>query len=291
MSISYVFPNTSEIPQRGGLAERWKLAEPAGCAFVEVPADLIKNKTETAATGQDLCTFLSRKSIETLYKKSGFPAGKIHYILHTEPSLGRTDGYGVKAQAAIKWYDREWTEHFIRMVIDISDFLGMPAAKIEIHPGDKRNSYSDIVAVVRKLQERYSDTFGMVPEIILENRTDQFIASGADIARFRDFLMKDDPWLLEKFGIVLDIQQLSTKTKQNFLSSFHQIPDDCLKGFHIHRLHRLPASGDGIPWEDVFRKIAGIHHDIIINPEIHHNNKVAGVIGFCNEMLRKNSPQ
>ena len=291
MSISYVFPNTSEIPQRGELAERWKLAEPAGCAFVEVPADLIKNKTETATTGQDLCSFLSRKSIEILYKKSGFTDRKNPLHPATEPSLGRTDGHGVKAQAAIKWYDREWTDHFIRMVIDISDFLGMPAAKIEIHPGERRNSYSDIVAVVRKLQERYGDVFGMVPEILLENRTDQFIASGADIAQFRDFVMKDDPLLLEKFGIVLDIQRLSTKTKQNFLSSFNLIPDDCLKGFHIHRLHRPPKLGDGIPWEDVFRKIPGIHHDIIINPEIHHNNKVAEVIGFCNDMLRKNSPQ
>ena len=95
----------------------------------------------------------------------------------------------------------------------------MPAAKIEIHPGDRRNSYSDIVAVVRKLQERYGDVFGMVPEILLENRTDQFIASGADIAQFRDFVMKDDPLLLEKFGIVLDIQPAldKDKTKLPFL--------------------------------------------------------------------------
>ena len=280
MFISYVFPNTSEIPQRGGLEERWKLAEKAGCTFFEVQADLIKNKTETAATGQDLCTFLSRQSIETLYKKPGLTDGKIHYILHTEPSLGRSDGYGLKAQAAIKWYDRERTDHFIQMVTDISDFLGMPAAKIEDPPGDRRNSYDDIVTVVRKIQERYGDVFGMVPEILLENRTDQFITSGFDIARFRDFVIKDDPWLLENFGIVLDIQQLSTKTKQNFLSSFHQIPDDCLKGFHIHRLHRPPSSGDGIPWEDVFRKITGIHHDIIINPKSITTTRFPGLLVF-----------
>ena len=181
MSISYVFPNTSEIPQRGGLEERWKLAEPAGCTFVEVPADLIKNKTETAATGQDLCTFLRRQSIETLYKKSGSPAGN-HYILHTEPSLGRSDGYGLKAQAAIKWYDREWTDHFIQMVTDIWIFWECPQQRSR-STRDRRNSYDDIVTVVRKIQERYGDVFGMVPEILLENRTDQFITSGSDIAR------------------------------------------------------------------------------------------------------------
>lgn len=90
---------------------------------------------------------------------------------------------------------------------------------------------------------------------------------------------------MNKFGIVLDIQQLSTVTRQNFLPSFSQIPIDCLKGFHIHRLHRPPKTGDGIPWKEIFEKIARIPNDIIINPEIHHNNQVAGVIRFCKEMM------
>ena len=93
--------------------------------------------------------------------------------------------------------------------------------------------------ILLRLSEKFRNGMAMYlawsRKILLENRTDQFITSGSDIARFRDFVIKDDPWLLENFGIVLDIQQLSTKTKQNFLSSFHQIPDDCLKGFHIHR--------------------------------------------------------
>ena len=98
--------------------------------------------------------------------------------------------------------------------------------------------------------------------------------------------MQHNPELADSFGIVLDIQQLSTVTRQNFLSSFHQIPLECLKGFHIHRLHRPPKIGDGILWKEVFEKIADIPHDIIINPEIHHNNQVTGVIGFCEERLK-----
>jgi hypothetical protein len=46
VAIEYVFPNTSDIPQRGGLEERWALAKEAGCSFIEVPADMIKNGSD-----------------------------------------------------------------------------------------------------------------------------------------------------------------------------------------------------------------------------------------------------
>ena len=285
VAIEYVFPNTSDIPQRGGLDERRALAVTAGCSFIEVPADMIKNGTEVAATGQELCTFLSKESIAKLYKQANTSTEKIPYILHTEPSLSRTDGFGIKTQAQIKWYDPVWVDGFVRMVLDISDFFKIPAAKIEIHPGDRRNSFGDIARSVQKIQSGYEDAFNTIPEILLENRTGQFISEGTGISQFWHYILKNNPELTAKFGIVLDIQQLFTVARQNFLPSFYQIPPECLKGFHIHRLHKPPKADDGIPWKEVFRKIAGLHQNIIINPEIHHNNKVPEVIRFCNEMV------
>ncbi|MFA4877027.1 MAG: hypothetical protein WC586_06405 [Methanoregula sp.] len=286
MTISYVFPNTSDIPQRGGLDYRRELAKSAGCSFIEVPADLIKKGSEVTATGQELGSFLTKQSIAELYTPTQNQSGTIPYILHTDPSLSRTDNFGIKMQPPLRWNDPAWTEKFVRMILDISDFLGTPSAKIEIHPGDRRNSFADIVRGVKTIQTGYQDSFGIIPEILLENRTGQFISDGLEISGLWDYIMKTEPELAVSFGIVLDIQQLSTVTRQNFLESFNLIPPECLKGFHIHRLHQPPGIGDGIPWPEVFAKIAGIGHDVIINPEIHHNNKVAGVIGFCEGMLK-----
>lgn len=291
MTISYVFPNTSEIPQRGGLDERWKLAESAGCSFVEVPADLIKKASEVTVTGQDLCSFLTKQSIATLYKPPQNSSGKIPYILHTEPSLSRTDNFGIKTQAPLRWNDPAWIEKFVGMILDLSDFLGTPPAKIEIHPGDSRNSFADIVRGVKTIQKGFVDTFGTSPEILLENRTGQFISEGSAISRLWEYVMQHNPELEESFGIVLDVQQLSTVTRQDFLPSLHHIPPACLKGFHIHRLHRPPKIGDGIPWPEVFTKITGIGHDVIINPEVHHNNQVVGVIGFCNSIIAQSEKE
>jgi hypothetical protein len=286
LTISYVFPNTSEIRQRGGLDERWILAESAGCSFVEVPADLIKKGSEVTATGQELGSFLTKQSIATLYKPTQRSSKKIPYILHTDPSLSRTDNFGIKYQASLRWNDPVWVEHFVQMILDLSDFFGTPPAKVEIHPGDRRNSFANIIQGVNAIQEGYKGSFGRVPEILLENRTGQFISEGSAISNLWDYVNQYDPKLSDSFGIVLDIQQLSTVTRQNFLPSFYQIPLDCLKGFHIHRLHKPPQTNDGIPWKEVFEKIAAIQHDIIINPEIHHNNQVTGVIGFCEERLK-----
>jgi hypothetical protein len=285
LTISFVYPNTSEIPQRGGLEERWSLAGSAECSYIEVPADLIKKGSEVIATGQELCTFLSKESIKALYKPKKNTSGNIPYILHTEPSLSRTDGFGLKTQAPLKWFDQYWVADFVRMIINISDYFGIPPAKIEIHPGDRRNSFSDIARSVKSIQKEYEDKFGVIPDILLENRTGQFISEGAGITKFWNFILQNNPELVDRFGIVLDIQQLSTVTKEAFLPSLFQIPNDSLKGFHVHRLHRPPKLDDGIPWGEVFTKISGIHRDIIINPEIHHNNQVKNVIGFCRRLL------
>ncbi len=69
--IHYVYPNITELAQRGGLAGRWRLAAPLGGTHVEVPADFIKNRTEVERTGQDIGAFLSWSSIELLYERGG----------------------------------------------------------------------------------------------------------------------------------------------------------------------------------------------------------------------------
>lgn len=285
MVISYVFPNTSDIPQRGGLEERRALAEAAGCLFVEVPADMIKNASEVIATGQQLCTFLTEESIAILYSPLKNPAKKIPYILHTEPSLARNDNFGISAQAPLMWHNAEWVGSFVRMILDISGYLGSPPAKIEIHPGDRRNSFADIMRAMQTIQDAFSLVSGTVPEILLENRTGQIVSTGEEIAAFWEYLSTQHPEMKKTVGIVLDVQQLKTVTKNRFEASFAQIPDECLKGFHIHTLHRSPKSTDSIPWRDVFHSIARLSQDIIINPEIHHNNQVTEVIRFCNDML------
>ena len=285
VAIEYVFPNTSEISLRGSLEERLALAGAAGCSLVEVPADMIKNATESAVTGQGLCTFLNKQSIGRLYKKSGQPSGKIRYILHTEPSIPRRDEYGICVQAPIRWYDPGWVSSFIQMVVEISDFLTIPAEKIEIHPGDRRNSFADIMQAMQKIQEGYDQAFGTVPEILLENRTGQIVSTGEEVAQFWDCLATQQPGLEASTGIILDAQQLKTVSKNKFEASFSMIPDKCLKGFHIHTLHRQPKLSDIIPWSLVFERIASLKHDVIINPEIHHNNAVPRTIQFCIDMM------
>ncbi len=66
--VSYVFPNVSDIRQRGSLYDRWILAEKYNCDYIEVPADFIKNKTEIQKTGLGICEFLDKKAIATLYQ-------------------------------------------------------------------------------------------------------------------------------------------------------------------------------------------------------------------------------
>jgi len=288
VAIEYVFPSTSGFSLRGNLDERWALAKAAGCTYVEIPADFIKNRKEVAATGQELCAPLTRKSIGILYTPIENPAVKIPYILHTEPSLGRTDKFGITHQTALEWHNRKWVDDLVKMLLNISRQLGHAPEMIEIHPGDRRNSFADIANGVRSIQNAFLDSFSVMPEILLENRTGQFISDGASIAQFWKYLLEKNPDITGKFGIILDVQQLATVTHNRFNASFKQIPSDCLKGFHIHRgSHKPPHENDGMPWDIVFTRISGLQHDVIINPEILHKNEVPEVIGFCNRMLNR----
>ena len=289
VNVSYVYPNVSGIPQRGGLLDRWELAQDLGCTYIEVPADFIKNKTEIQKTGLDLGSFLDKQTIATLYKNDCNIPEKLKYILHTEPSLVRNTGYGIAHQAPLKWYDGVWLEKFACMLIAISRFFGTPPSIIEIHPGDKRNSFKDIIKSVKCLLDKCNNEFKTEPLILIENRTGQFISSGRDIYNFWKFMSKNNPELENNVGIVLDIQQLYTVTKKNFINEFGLIPVDALKGFHIHHKHRVPDLSNEIPWNSVFDRILNMENHIIINPEIHHKNKVQDAIKFCEKGLHLKS--
>lgn len=157
LDIAYVYPNVSQLNRggRGSLAARWELATELGCDYVEMPADFIKNKTEIKLTGSDLGEFLSNEAIRLLYDTGATIPENTKYILHTDPSLSRTDAYGIKHQPRLKWHEKTWVEDFIDMVIRISEHLGLAASVIEIHPGDKRNSYTDITEAAKFLIERH----------------------------------------------------------------------------------------------------------------------------------------
>lgn len=135
VKVSYVFPNVCEIRQRGGLLERWKLAESLACQYIEMPADLIKGRDEENRTGLNVGDFLSEQAIHELYVRDNENPENLKYILHTEPSLVREDGYGVQCQTKLKWYDKEWVGKLVKMIISICSFFGRPASIIEIHPG------------------------------------------------------------------------------------------------------------------------------------------------------------
>lgn len=279
-----MYPNVSGIPQRDGLSERWQLAKKLGCSYVEVPADFVKNKTEVEKTGLDLCSPLTRDAISTIYSRNAPVPEDAKYILHTEPSLRRRDGYGLSNQAPLKWYDDGWRDRFIEMVIEVSRFFGVPASAVEIHPGDKRNSFSDVSKSISLLLDRYEEVFGERPLILLENRTGQFVSDGSDIAGFWKHLSSDYSRLLGEAGVVLDIQQLHTVTRGRFLDELEIVPYEALKGFHIHSKHMVPDLSDEIPWSEVFDRINGIGHEVLINPEILHKKRVKDALKFCESL-------
>jgi len=128
--------------------------------------------------------------------------------------------------------------------------------------------------------------YGLTPLVLLENRTEQFISSGKDIKEYWEHVELRHPDIMDDTGIVLDVQQLYTKTKGKFLKEYLVIPDDCLKAFHIHSNHKWPRLSDEIPWKFVFGKIKELEHEILINPEIYQKGRVSQVIEFCNDILR-----
>jgi hypothetical protein len=286
MQVKYVYPNVCELNRkgRGSLYSRHLLAEQTGCSLVEMPADLIKNKTECELTGLVLGSFLDQQAIRLLYESPVEPHD-IKYVLHTEPSLPRTDGFGLNHQAQLKWYDQDWVDHLIQMIISISERLKAPSVAIEIHPGDRRNSQEDLIGACREILTRYGTAFGKKPQILLENRTAQFISTGSELADFWEALAGKPGNLADSVGIVLDIQQLFTVTGRDFGRQFEMIPLEAIKGLHVHTRHRTPSLQDSIPWRRVFVRIQKSEVPLLINPEIHHSGAVPEALKFCKSML------
>ena len=205
-------------------------------------------------------------------------------FLHTEPSLPRTDGYGLSHQPAIQWYVPEWVSRLTEMLLFVARHLSLPPALIEIHPGDTRNSIDDIINAVRFIQQTFHSEFATRPLILLENRTEQFLSTGHELAEHATRIAQEDD-LKSTAGIILDIQQLFTRTRGSFLDELRAIPIGSVKGLHIQSKHRTPSESDPIPWRDVFSWIKDIPDGIIINPEVHHRKQVHETIQSCEAMM------
>jgi hypothetical protein len=159
-----------------------------------------------------------------------------------------------------------------------------PPTLTEIHPGDTRNSVDDIINASRFIQQTFHSEFATRPLILLENRTEQFLFTGHELAWFATRIAQEDD-LKSTAWIVLDIQQLFTRTKSDFLDELRAIPTGSVKGLHIHSKHRTPSDTDPIPWRNVFSWIKDIPDGVIINPEVHHRKQVHETIQFCEAML------
>jgi len=284
---SYVFPNISAFNRngRGGLHKRYENANATNCSFIEVPADFIKNKTEVQLTGKELGSILTAKDVEKLYK-SGTPSENVKYILHTEPSLSRRNRTGTSYTPPLLWNDRKWANDFIRMAISISKRFKIPPAGIEIHPGGRNNTNQDLIRAIMDIRAQFEKTFKTAPFVVVENRTGQFISNGNQIADFWEALLSKEPKLSDVVGVVLDIQQLYTVTKNAFLKQLKLIPHKSVKGLHIHCRHRTPSIENKIPWKSVFSWVGEINHKIFVNPEVHHHSQANDTISFCNKMMK-----
>lgn len=284
---SYVFPNISAFNRngRGGLHKRYESAVATNCSFIEVPADFIKNKTEVQLTGKELGSMLTVKEVEKLYE-FGTPSENVKYILHTEPSLSRRDGAGASNTPPLLWNDRKWVNDFIRMTIAISKRFKIPPAGIEIHPGGRNNTNQDLIRSIMAIRAQFEKTFKIAPFVVVENRTGQFISNGDQIADFWEALLLTERRLGDVVGVVLDIQQLYTVTKNAFLKQLKLIPRKSVKGLHIHCRHRTPSIENKIPWKSVFSWVGEIKHKIFVNPEVHHQSQANDTISFCNKMMK-----
>lgn len=281
----YIYPNVTEATQRGGLLERWHLAEPLGCAYIEIPADFIKNKTEVERTGQEIGSVLNRSSIELLYlQDTGLP-GSLRYLLHTEPAIPRRDRHGRQVTASLRWRDPGWVAGFGDMLLEIEDVLGIPPEIIEIHPGDRRNTPTDVVAGMHALITAHWNAFGTEPLVLLEHHKDQGISTGSQIRSFWAALKKMHPEIAGLTGIVLDPWHLHAATKDDFLGSLGEIPLDALQAFHIHSDLRPPSPDDGMPWPQVFAMIDNVSTTPRIKPVVYQKSRVPTAIAFCEEML------
>ena len=205
--------------------------------------------------------------------------------MHTEPSLQRRNGAGNSITPPLCWYDRKWTDDFIGMLTDITEQLTIPPAGVEIHPGGKKNTYEDLIKAITAIRVQFKKSFNTMPFVVVENRTGQFISDGKQICEFWERLLSLEKGLGKNTGIVLDISQLYTVTRNNFIMELNEIPPKAVKGLHIHYRHRTPSLENTLPWKKVFGWLKDIKHKIFINPEVHHHSQATDTISFCKRMI------
>ncbi|HOI57544.1 MAG: hypothetical protein PHT97_08555 [Methanoculleus sp.] len=286
----YIYPNVTELARRGGLLERWHLAEPLGCTYIEIPADFVKNRTEVERTGQEIGSMLTRSSIEHLYEQDRDLPGSLSYVIHTEPAIPRRDQHGRQVTAALRWHDADWVGAFSDMLLEIEDFLGIPPDIIEIHPGDRKNTHAAIVAAMHTLIVAHWDAFGVEPLVLVENHKDQGVSTGSRIQAFWATLKNLHPEIAGLAGIALDPWHLYSAAREEFPGSLGEIPAEALRAFHIHNNLNLPSMNDAIPWREVFRVISRIPETPRIKPVVYQKSRVAGAIAFCDELLAALQP-
>jgi len=294
VTLNFVYPNVAGLNRRGrgGLDERFELARETGCRYIEMPADFIKNRTEKNLTKLDLCSFLNERAIEILYQPTQ-SENRLGYVLHTEPCLSRrimennaNNAIIERGIAHLEWHNRIWIENLTKMILAICERLGYPASFIEIHPGDGRNTNEDIIRGCRGILEAWDKKYSSRPIILLENRTNQFIRTGDHLRSFWENLISKHHDLESHVGIVLDIQQLFTVTRDRFPQELASIPTESIKGLHIHRNHGPPTLEDGIPWLDVFGRLSPILNKALLNPEMLRGNDIPTAIQFCRDIIQ-----
>ncbi len=289
--ITYTFPNLSTIKQRGNIDSRVdyinKIFNTEDFKIVEIPADFIKNQTEETKTGLSPCSFLDNNSVSKLYDKSFI---KYEYILHTEPELYRPN-CSKGTMPNLNWYDKTWLVNFINHVFSIIDYFEQLPYAIELHPGlaqNGKNNYKTYAEAIKFISDSYARKYDRLPLLLIENRTKSFIKSGDDISNFWNIFADLYSELVSNVGIILDIQQLFTSCKSDFMDQMDKIPSNSIKGFHIHRLHRTPKLDDGIDWDCVSDKIKQSEKakEIILLNEVHREEDLIGSFKFCKEILR-----
>lgn len=255
--------------------------------MLEVPADFIKNITEENKTGLSLGSMLTdERHVRQLYDIDDTDRTNLKFILHTEPGLSRT-GSG-RVTPKLEWYDPIWLGNFRQHLFNIIDWLGHLPYAIEIHPGTTQrgdNSYHALAKAIDFLVSEYVSKYKADVLVFIENRTGQIIQSGSSMAEFWNHINYEFPRLAKCCGYTLDVQQLFTVTRKDFVSELNMIPEESLKGCHVHTKHRVPSITDEIGWEQVANKLQGVEQELHILPEVHHFEHTEKTYLFCKNVL------
>ena len=299
-TIKYTLPNLSSIPQRGNISNRFKKAREFEKKYklktifemVEVPADFIKNQTEMKKTGLNIGEMLlSQNVIESIYETEEFPSN--NYILHTEPSLPRSylvDENKKSFTPKLLWFDLDWLKNFENQLFLLIEFFNTPPKAIELHPGISNRGINTIKTFARAIQIIVDDIeskFNETPLIMIENRTGHIIQDGESMVSFCNYFKRKFPNYASNVGIILDVQQFYTVTKESFKAELDKIPKEVIYGAHIHTKHQAPSLDDLIPWHYVFEFLRSVSmtRDLYVLPEVHNEKQLVRTIDFIEENL------